>query len=319
MRRPRLRKRLVIAAVVVVALFAAGLASAWLVLRPSHSSGGLDTTLTGVTVTPVRPPPPPPPAPPPKKPHKPTVVVDDPCWLNFGGDPQRDARAGQDESRHPDEAALGPRAMGGYMEYPPSYCDGHALCEHVQRPDVRSRRARPGEMLWQRQGHAAEAVDAGDRGAAPDRQLEGRHGDRVRPQERGDRSGSCRRAPRSSRRPSRSTTPPTSGQPTGGCSRSTRGTGSVRWAYNTGGRINSSPSIWGNRICITTYAGSIFCLNRLNGHKLWSTLHHARLRPVRELLREPVDRREAAVHDLALGQGHRAACAERRHASGRTT
>jgi outer membrane protein assembly factor BamB len=47
--------------------------------------------------------------------------------------------------------------------------------------------------------------------------------------------------------------------------------GSVRWAYNTGGRINSSPSIWGDRLCISTYAGSVFCLDRRNGRKLWST------------------------------------------------
>jgi outer membrane protein assembly factor BamB len=48
-------------------------------------------------------------------------------------------------------------------------------------------------------------------------------------------------------------------------------TGRVRWAYNTGGRINSSPSIFGKRLCVSTYAGSVFCLNRLNGHKYWST------------------------------------------------
>ena len=44
----------------------------------------------------------------------------------------------------------------------------------------------------------------------------------------------------------------------------------MRWAYDTGGRINASPSIWGNRICISTYAGSLFCLDRRNGRKLWS-------------------------------------------------
>ena len=46
--------------------------------------------------------------------------------------------------------------------------------------------------------------------------------------------------------------------------------GAVRWAYDTGGRINASPSIWGNRICIATYAGSLFCLDRRDGDKLWS-------------------------------------------------
>jgi outer membrane protein assembly factor BamB len=46
--------------------------------------------------------------------------------------------------------------------------------------------------------------------------------------------------------------------------------GDVRWAYRTGGRINSSPSLFGNRVCISTYAGSIFCLDRRDGSKLWS-------------------------------------------------
>ena len=48
-------------------------------------------------------------------------------------------------------------------------------------------------------------------------------------------------------------------------------TGHVRWAYDTGGRINSSPSLADGRVCITTYAGSIFCLRQRDGTKLWST------------------------------------------------
>jgi outer membrane protein assembly factor BamB len=47
--------------------------------------------------------------------------------------------------------------------------------------------------------------------------------------------------------------------------------GRVRWAFNTGGRINASPSVYGRRLCVTTYAGGIFCLDRLTGRKLWST------------------------------------------------
>ena len=35
--------------------------------------------------------------------------------------------------------------------------------------------------------------------------------------------------------------------------------------------MNASASIWGNRICVSTYAGSVFCLDRRNGRKLWST------------------------------------------------
>jgi outer membrane protein assembly factor BamB len=47
--------------------------------------------------------------------------------------------------------------------------------------------------------------------------------------------------------------------------------GNVRWAYNTGGRINASPSVFGDRICIATYAGAVFCFDRRNGRKLWDT------------------------------------------------
>ena len=43
--------------------------------------------------------------------------------------------------------------------------------------------------------------------------------------------------------------------------------GRVRWAYDTGGRINASPSVYGDRVCITTYAGSIFCLNARTGEE----------------------------------------------------
>jgi outer membrane protein assembly factor BamB len=48
-------------------------------------------------------------------------------------------------------------------------------------------------------------------------------------------------------------------------------TGRVRWAYDTGGRINASPSIYGRRVCVTTYAGSILCLDRITGERLWVT------------------------------------------------
>src|SRR4029079_11330220 len=48
-------------------------------------------------------------------------------------------------------------------------------------------------------------------------------------------------------------------------------TGHVRWAFDTGGRINSSPSLAQGRVCVTTYAGSIFCVRQRDGRKLWST------------------------------------------------
>ena len=47
--------------------------------------------------------------------------------------------------------------------------------------------------------------------------------------------------------------------------------GRIRWAFDTGGRINSSPSLAQGRVCVTTYAGSIFCVRQRDGPKLWST------------------------------------------------
>ena len=45
----------------------------------------------------------------------------------------------------------------------------------------------------------------------------------------------------------------------------------MRWAYQTGGRINASPSVVGDRVCISTYAGSIVCVRKANGQELWTT------------------------------------------------
>src|SRR5205823_9524990 len=110
----------------VVVLLAAGALAAWLVVRPSHPSGKLETNPTEITVIPA----PPPPPPPPKKHHKkakqkpkPAVPVDKPCWLNFGGNPQRTLARVDINLGIPTKALWG-RGMGGYMEYPPSYCDG---------------------------------------------------------------------------------------------------------------------------------------------------------------------------------------------------
>ena len=42
------------------------------------------------------------------------------------------------------------------------------------------------------------------------------------------------------------------------------------WVYDTGGRINSSPSVIGGRVCITNYNGLIVCVRRGNGHRVWA-------------------------------------------------
>ena len=47
--------------------------------------------------------------------------------------------------------------------------------------------------------------------------------------------------------------------------------GKVVWAYQTGGRINASPSVFGGKVCVTTYAGSFVCLDRRTGKEQWTT------------------------------------------------
>ena len=144
------------------------------------------------------------------------------------------------------------------------------LREHVRRAH-RRRRRRHGQGPSGVAGGGPKASTPRDRRGLDRRQLARRLRDRARRRERTRRCGGSRRARRSSRRRSPSTGRCTSARPTDACSPSTSQTGRVRWAYDTGGRINSSPSIWGDRICITTYAGSIFCLDRRDGTKLWNT------------------------------------------------
>jgi hypothetical protein len=80
----------------------------------------------------------------------------------------------------------------------------------------------------------------------------------------------------------------------------------VKWAYNTGGRINSSPSILGNSIFVSTYAGSVWRLTATTATRSGAQYSEPGFRARRELLRERLDRRQAAVHDLTLGRRLRA-------------
>ena len=126
------------------------------------------------------------------------------------------------------------------MEYPPSYCDGilyvNTFAGRRSRSTPRRGRSAGAARRW------PEASTPAIAGTAPDRQLARRHRDRTRPRDgRHALAGADARA-RSSRHPSSSTgivllrldrrTP----------LRGRVATGRVRWAYDTGGRINSSPS-----------------------------------------------------------------------------
>ena len=112
------------------------------------------------------------------------------------------------------------RGLKAYVEYPPSYCDGDALREHLQGGHLGDRRGDgEGRMA---EGHGRpQAVDPGDRRRQPDRQLKGRdrhradaterQGGLAAPHQRDRRVVACRRGRRSR----------TSARRTAGSSRST--------------------------------------------------------------------------------------------------
>ena len=261
---------MIIIVVAVVALLAAGLGSAYLILRPDHPSGKLETQPGGISVSTAKPPPPPPiPKPKPKpKPTGPVYAVDKPCWLNFGGDPQRSLARLNINLGVPTKP-LWARGLHGYVEYPPSYCDG-TLYVNTFKGRTYAIDARTGNVIWVRQGKGPKPSTPAIAGP---RLIVSSTDGTVTGFDRKNGHLLWRLSTDAKVESSPLAIDNTAyfGATDGRLFAVDTRTGKVRWAYDTGGRINSSPSIWGNRICITTYAGSIFCLNRLNGHKLWDT------------------------------------------------
>ncbi len=302
-------KRVLLAAAGCLALIAGGLAIVWLVIVPSPpSSGGIDTDLSGVTT--VRP----------TRTHvsKPThraPEADRRCWNEFGGDPQRSLSRLASQLGIPTKP-LWARAMGSYMEYPPSYCDGRLYVNTFGGRTV-ALEAQTGKIIWSQGGAAAKASTPA---IAGQRLIVTSHDGTVTAfdRENGHRLWQLRTNAKVESSPVALGNTVYFGVTNGRLFAVNVATGSVRWAYNTGGRINSSPSVWGNRICISTYAGSILCLNRTNGTQALEQVLQARLLPLRELLCEPVDGRQADLLRRPLRKGLRALRRQRRHAVDRS-
>ena len=173
-------------------------------------------------------------------------------------------------------------------------------------------RAATGKVRWKRNGRRIEALDPGDRRCAIARRLQGRNPDAL-DRSRGRpvvavavSSGKVESSPvvvegTHIRRPRRAALrgPPKSGR--------------VRWAYDTGGRINASPSVYGGRVCITTYAGSIFCLTARTGEEIWSTYVRRDAFRYESFYSSPSTDGAAAVHGLPLRERRRARRNRRRH------
>ena len=276
-----MRRRFLLAVGALVVVLVVGAAGAWLVLEPSEPSGSIDTDLEGVTtLVPKKPPKKP------RKPRRPVVTNEEPCWEEFGGDPQRSLSRVRIQLGKPTRA-IWARAMGSYMEYPPSYCDG-TLYVNTFRGRTAAFDARTGRLLWSRKHrgakHSTPAI-AGQRLIVSSKSGSVRALDR----ETGALLWQLRTSAKIESSPVAIGNTVYFGATDGRLYAVNVATGAVRWAYDTGGRINASPSIWGDRICISTYAGSLFCLDRRDGSKAMEPVLQPRLFPQRELLCQPVN------------------------------
>ena len=257
-------RRKLLAATGGLVLVVAGLTAGWLLFVDSSApQGAIDTDLEGVTtLRPTRPRKPKPPEPPP-----PQEVVERPCWNEFGGDPQRSLSRVRIQLGPPTKP-LWARAMGSYMEYPPTFCDGELYVNTFAGRTV-ALDAETGKVRWSRRGRGAKASSPAIAGL---RLIVSSHDGSVTALDRSDGRELWKLQVNAKVESSPVAIGNTVyfGATDGRVFAVNASSGAVRWAYDTGGRINSSASIFGNRLCVSTYAGSIFCLNRQDGSKLWS-------------------------------------------------
>ena len=191
-----------------------------------------------------------------------------PCWLNFGGNPQRSSARAHLHLGRPGKTVWA-FALDGYIEFPPAYCGGR-LYVNTYHGTTYAVDAKTGRFLWRWRG-------GGNKPSAP-----AIDGPRLLV---ASTAGTVTSLDRATGRPiwqlhARAwveSSPVVVGKAAYFASQDGRvfavdaRTGHVKWVFDTGGRINSSPSIVRNRLFITTYAGGIFALRRTDGHKVWST------------------------------------------------
>jgi eukaryotic-like serine/threonine-protein kinase len=256
---PRALKWIIaVVAALVVALAGLGVA---LWIANDREEGALDTELSDVTVSqstkPLLPPKPKPPE------------SDSQCWLQFGSDPRRslarpDARLGL-----PARKPVWTRGLGGYIEFPGTYCDGTFYVNTVEG-NTFAIDSETGKVRWRRRVGgtlpSSPAIDgprvivASQSGTVT--ALERRRGRVVWRVQTGGKVESSPVAVKGL---------VYFGSHDGRLFAVHSDTGKIRWAYQTTGRINASPSVFDGRACVTTYAGSIICVNARTGRELWTT------------------------------------------------
>jgi outer membrane protein assembly factor BamB len=256
---PRALKWIIaVVAALVLALAGVGVAL-WFSL--DRDAGALDTELDDITVSqstrPLLPPPP-------KEP-----TSDRQCWMEFGGEPRRSLARPHAKLGLPRKKAMWTRGLGGYIEFPGTYCDGTFYVNTVEG-NTFAIESETGKVRWRRQVGgtlpSSPAIDgprvivASQSGAvtALDRT-------RGRPVWRVQTAGKVESSPVAVKGLVYF------GSHDGRFFAVHSDTGKIRWAYQTRGRINASPSVFGGRACVTTYAGSILCVNARTGRELWTT------------------------------------------------
>ncbi|HWJ45371.1 MAG TPA: PQQ-binding-like beta-propeller repeat protein, partial [Gaiellaceae bacterium] len=253
-------RRRILLSLAILGLLVAGAAVAAYFKARERPTGKIDTELKGVSVQqgdtgPIKVP---------KKGHR--IVYDKRCWLNFGGNPQRTL------SRPSIDIGLPLRhywvtGLGSYIEYPPSYCGG-ILYVNTFGGGTYALNSYNGHVIWKKKGGRKPSTPA----IAGPRLIVSSHDGFVTAYNRFNGrllwrlkiDAKVESSPVAVRRLVYF------GATDGRLFAVYVRTGHIKWAYDTGGRINSSPSILGNRIFVTTYAGSVWALNRSTGRKIWS-------------------------------------------------
>ncbi len=239
-----MRRRIILILAVVV-LLVAGAAAAVYIKSRERPAGKLDTKLSGVSVETVNTGP----IKAPKKRKGYHVVDDKRCWKSFGGNPQRTL------SRPSIDIGLPLRhfwvtGLGSYIEYPPSYCGGILYVNTFGGRTV-ALNSHNGHKIWERRGGRKPSTPA----IAGPRLIVSSHDGNVTAYNRFN----GRRLWRLHVNAKVESSPVAVGRLVYFGATDGRlfavyvRTGHIKWAYDTGGRINSSPSILGNR----------------NGHKIW--------------------------------------------------
>jgi outer membrane protein assembly factor BamB len=254
-------------AVSALLLVAIGVGVAFFINKREPPGDHLDTNLKNVTVLGPKLPAKIRPVTDPKSPRKLTAATPGrECWLNFGGDPHRSLSRPNIHLGRPGKP-IWARAMGSYMEYPPSFCDG-VLYVNTDSGKTVALNAETGKPLWAVRGNGPKPSTPAIAGPLL---IVSSHDGTVTALVRrnGRRVWQLRAGSRIESSPIVSDDTVYVGSTDGRLFALDVATGRIRWAYDTGGRINSSPSIIGYRVCITTYAGGVFCLRKKDGKRLW--------------------------------------------------